>query len=306
MSAPDIKPSQGRLHVMSDQWGDTDTIIRNILKADAGAPRESLPPAHSYISDLFALSLQGDTIRDTCRAIYDFVTTHIDYVDDNDKPAVAWLLANQPDASVTDTDLIHWVHDSIPGTKVDPNTTNDWQVVQMPGELWHNRRRDIGGTGLGGDCKSMSVFSAACICAIYGDIYRYRFISQDRDKDYHHVYVVVTDENGHDIVLDCVEDAFDKEVLHAKQKDMTPEYTKVGASNMLTPSLQPLGGSGNIQMSPLPGSTGIAPKGGGTFIDAGTPQGVTPIYQTASPLAGIPSWAWLLGGVAALYLILKD
>jgi hypothetical protein len=185
--------------------------------------------------------------------------------------------------------LWHFVRDNVQYQE-DPN---GYQNVQLPGPLYHSGA---------GDCKSMTLFTASVLANI-SIPYRYRFISQDRRVDYHHVYLVVTDERGRDIILDCVEDTYGAEVPHEKQKDMrvTPHKVSgiIGASTIVARQLQQLGG-GTIQMSPLPGATDIAPKGSGTLIDSGTGTYVPPAR------AGIPTWAWLLGGAAALYFLIKD
>jgi len=191
--------------------------------------------------------------------------------------------------------LWHYVRDNV-RYQEDPD---GYQNIQLPGPLYYSGS---------GDCKSMTLFTASVLANL--DIpYRYRFISQDRAVDYHHVYLVVTDERGDDIILDCVEDTYGAEVPHEKQKDMKVRPHKlsgiIGASNFVAPQLQQLGG-GTVEMSPLPGSTGIAPKGSGTLIDAGTGIAVPPIYQSQTPApAGIPAWAWI-AGAAALYFLIKD
>jgi len=157
-----VGPPIGKTYLRTDAWGDTDDIIRTIIEADALAP--------PFTSD-FALSIQGDTIDDTCYNLWAWVRKNITYRED-------------PDGR---------------------------QDIQLPGALVAHGY---------GDCKSMGVFCASVLKNLYGNIYRYRFISQDPQSDLHHVYLVVTDERGADIILDCVESHYDYEVPHVKYKDM--------------------------------------------------------------------------------------
>lgn len=68
------------------------------------------------------------------------------------------------------------------------------QDIKSPGALFQS--------GFG-DCKSFSVFTASVLRNL-GIPYRYRFASYTEDGDVTHVYVVATDEDGSDVVIDAV------------------------------------------------------------------------------------------------------
>lgn len=92
------------------------------------------------------------------------------------------------------------------------------QLIQSPGHLFWGKD----GKGKGeGDCKSMSIFCASILQNL-GINYAYRFISQTRGADYHHVFIVVPDENGTIIVLDCVDSLFNSPATYVKVKDVVP------------------------------------------------------------------------------------
>jgi len=105
------------------------------------------------------------------------------------------------------------------------------QFVKSPGYLIETGQ---------GDCKSYSVAVASCLKNA-GIKYYYRFISEDRTKDYHHVYVVVPSPEG-EIVIDCVLDDFNKENAYEKKRDLAPGQpvpAKIGAvtpGNYLPPA----------------------------------------------------------------------
>ena len=84
------------------------------------------------------------------------------------------------------------------------------QWIQTPARLWHNRKRSLGGTGAGGDCKSMTLF----ICSVLKNMglpYRIRFVSYSaRSKRPTHVYPIVV-LNGRDVILDAVYHGFNME-----------------------------------------------------------------------------------------------
>lgn len=97
------------------------------------------------------------------------------------------------------------------------------QLIQSPGELWNNRYRSKGGTGAGGDCKSMSMFCSALLKAMGIYDFKYRFVSEIPDEDLYHVYIIVKDDFGEGyIILDCTLDEFDKELTLAKLMDVDP------------------------------------------------------------------------------------
>jgi len=77
-----------------------------------------------------------------------------------------------------------------------------------------------------GDCKSMSIAVGAILRSL-GYAYRYRFTAYE-PGDYSHVYVVATDAQGHDVILDTVHTAFDEEVQYRRKKDLKPQATHIG------------------------------------------------------------------------------
>jgi hypothetical protein len=230
--------------------GDTKDIIAFIMKADKMAA--------PYTRD-FAQSIPEGTINETCKWIWKWVRSHIDYVED----------------------------------------PSGVQYIQLPGQLYMTRK---------GDCKSMTLFTASVIYNLYGDIYCYRFISQDRRADLHHVYLVVFDENGEEIILDCVEDEYGVEVPHEKQKDMYPGNKNIGSLMAPTP-LQLLQGAAALNNNPstqqLPMYTGTQT---GTYAAAQTYTSPTSNVPTDTA-PGMSTGTMLVGGAIVaglLYLFLKD
>lgn len=126
--------------------------------------------------------------------------------------------------------LWKFIKDNIPYNE-DPE---GFQFVQSPGQLYKNRSVHTGGTGKGGDCKSYSNFLSACLKNL-GIRHFYRFISENKADDFHHVYVCVPTGTGNDyLVLDAVLNSFNQEVNWAKKKDIwgemnTPARAAIGA-----------------------------------------------------------------------------
>ena len=149
--------------------GNTTDIIAAILHADK--------LCSSYTTNL-SKTLRKRTVKDTCQAIYSFVTDNIEYKEDPD----------------------------------------GLQFIQSPGHLFWGA--DGKGNGKG-DCKSMSIFCASVLQNL-GIKYAYRFISESPSNDYHHVFIVVPDEKGETVILDCVDDAFNIPHNFAKVKDIVP------------------------------------------------------------------------------------
>lgn len=89
-----------------------------------------------------------------------------------------------------------------------------------------------------GDCKSYSNFISSCLKNL-GIPHLYRFISEDRDTDIHHVYIVALDENGKEIAIDCVIDSFDTEVPYEKKKDFKKSASGIGYTTAV--SVKPSG-----------------------------------------------------------------
>lgn len=144
----------------------------------------------------FAPMLQGATIYETCANIYEFVHGHIPYNEDEEGR----------------------------------------QWIQSAGELWNNRYSSKGGTGDGGDCKSMSMLCSALLKANGIWDFKFRFISEDPDQDLYHVYIIVKNDEGDGyIVLDCTLPRFDYELNVAKLMDVDP-----APANSICPFPQPV------------------------------------------------------------------
>lgn len=98
------------------------------------------------------------------------------------------------------------------------------QWIQTPARLWHNRKKSLGGTGAGGDCKSMTLF----ICSVLKNMglpYRIRFVSYSaRSKRPTHVYPIVV-LNGRDVILDAVYHGFNMEKPWKHKQDYN--FTKM-------------------------------------------------------------------------------
>ncbi len=131
----------------------------------------------------FAHTLIGEDTLETCRNIYDFVHSSIPYQEDADGR----------------------------------------QLIQLPGELYNNRYTHLGGTGKGGDCKSMALMCSSLLRAVGFYDFKYRFTSSDKSVDFHHVYLVVNDGSDY-ISLDCTLPRFGMEEPFAKNKDVTPAH----------------------------------------------------------------------------------
>jgi len=148
------------------------------------------------------------------------------------------------------------------------------QDVQMPGVLVDKKY---------GDCKSMSLFCASVLKNL-NIPYKYRFISQDPKSDLHHVYLVVTAENGKKITLDCVENSYNNEVKYVKKKDMRSK-AKIGAINFNPMPVMPVVRPASLLPASLLPST----------LDLPAPQ--------AAPKPNYLLWA---AAAVALYFIIKD
>jgi hypothetical protein len=124
--------------------------------------------------------------------------------------------------TATCRNIWQWVKDNIE-YKEDPE---GYQFIQLPGYLYWGAKGNKKGQG---DCKSMSVFCASLLQNL-GLTYAYRFISQDPGADYHHVFVVLKDESGKTITLDCVDDTFNHTQRFAKLKDVVGnQHSKIGS-----------------------------------------------------------------------------
>lgn len=76
-----------------------------------------------------------------------------------------------------------------------------------------------------GDCKSMTIFVCSCLHCL-GIPHTLRFVNFDGGTQYTHVYPVAYDEQGHEIIVDCVErdsagqPVFNYARQYAKKKDV--------------------------------------------------------------------------------------
>lgn len=107
------------------------------------------------------------------------------------------------------------------------------QDIRLPSRLVADKQ---------GDCKSMSLFCASILQNL-GIPYKYRFVSQSKNEDYHHVFIFVdTDEP---VYLDCVEPRFNTQSNYARIMDYTPVSTtkKIAGIGATTSPFQTATGS---------------------------------------------------------------
>lgn len=159
---------------------------------------------------------QGGDTQDIIGAIEFADTMGVDYVHE----LAAELQAS--DIAQTCENIYNWVHSTIP-YKEDKNGI---QAIQLPGQLYNNRYKNLGGTGAGGDCKSMSLMCSSILRSLGNYHFKYRFISENYNGDYHHVYLIVeyTTPQGElcYIPLDCTLGEFGVETAYKKKWDMRP------------------------------------------------------------------------------------
>jgi uncharacterized membrane protein YgcG len=104
----------------------------------------------------------------------------------------------------------------------------NWQVIKAPSQLWHD--------GVG-DCKSFSIFTAAILKSLNIN-YKYRFTGYVSSLPGHnaavptHVYVVATDENGREIIIDGVWTEFNAEKKYNIKYDRMPLVYMAGTNNI--------------------------------------------------------------------------
>lgn len=158
----------------------------------------------------------GGNTNDIISAIKYADSISIDYVHE-----LAAQLATD-DIAQTCANIYKWVKETIP-YKEDKTGI---QAIQLPGQLYNNRFKHLDGTGNGGDCKSMSLLCSSILRSIGNYNFKYRFISESANDDYHHVYLIVeyTDTNGKPcyIPLDCTLSQFGVETSYIKKWDMNP------------------------------------------------------------------------------------
>ncbi|HEY0843695.1 hypothetical protein [Methylotenera sp.] len=114
--------------------------------------------------------------------------------------------------------IYRYVHDTIPYQE----DKNGYQFIQLPGALYNGRHKHLGGTGKGGDCKSMALFASSVLRALGNYNFVYRFIAEKHGQDLHHVYIVAYDENGLPITIDSTLSTFDDEAKYAYNEDYEP------------------------------------------------------------------------------------
>jgi len=179
--------------------------------------------------------------------------------------------------------LYEYVRDNV-NYNEDPDGRQD---VQMPGVLVDRKS---------GDCKSMSLFCASVLSNL-GIPYKYRFISQDPKSDLHHVYLIVKDERGREIALDCVEDRYNKEVKYVKKRDMRSK-AKIG--KIVLPKTI----DRNAFTMPDQSATDSS------LLEPQTIHKPQPVIHNTpiSPTAAVSTKTWLLIGAAVLgiYFITRD
>lgn len=86
---------------------------------------------------------------------------------------------------------------------------DNFQFVKSPRELYHSGE---------GDCKSYSIALASCLKNL-GIPHCYRFVTEERGKEYHHVYIVAKPKQGSEIIIDCVLDRFNYQNPFVKKLD---------------------------------------------------------------------------------------
>lgn len=159
----------------------------------------------------------GGNTADIISAIAEADTVSVSYVEE-----FAHTLEGA-DLAETCANIFHWVRNTIPykedGTGI--------QKVQLPGQLYNNRYANLGGTGEGGDCKSMSLMCSSILRSLGNYEFSYRFITENRNENFHHVYLIVAHEDEETgqpcyIPLDCTLSDFAVEVDYAKKKDLAP------------------------------------------------------------------------------------
>lgn len=105
---------------------------------------------------------------------------------------------------------------------------DNFQFVKSPRELYHSGE---------GDCKSYSIALASCLKNL-GIPHCYRFVTEERGKEYHHVYIVAKPHQGSEIIIDCVLDKFNYQNPFVKKLDKAgspppvPQHRGIGRLNI--------------------------------------------------------------------------
>jgi hypothetical protein len=92
--------------------------------------------------------------------------------------------------------------------------------IREPIATWANRR-----TGL--DCDCYSVF-ISCILQNLGIRHKLRMTEYKKSEGWQHVYPVALDEQGNEIVIDCVAHSFNYEVPYLTKQDFTMQLSRLG------------------------------------------------------------------------------
>ena len=87
------------------------------------------------------------------------------------------------------------------------------QMLKSPAQLWNDKK---------GDCKSFALFTASALQNL-GIDYTYRFVSETT-APVHHVYVVVTDADGTEYIIDPTVKEFNKELPYNHRIDHVMQY----------------------------------------------------------------------------------
>ncbi len=130
--------------------------------------------------------IEGDSVEETCKNLWQFVYDHIAYKKDEDGK----------------------------------------EQVRSPARTWHDRHNtDENGKPKGVDCDCMTVFIVSCLCNLkIGNIYLR--ITKYSEDHFQHIYPIVILPNGKQITIDCVVNRFNYEEPYTQKKDtiMDLEY----------------------------------------------------------------------------------
>lgn len=94
------------------------------------------------------------------------------------------------------------------------------QMLKSPAQLWNDKK---------GDCKSFALFTASVLQNL-GIDYTYRFVSEST-APVHHVYVVVTDADGTEYVIDPTVKEFNSELPYNHRIDHVMQYSEASSVN---------------------------------------------------------------------------
>jgi hypothetical protein len=90
--------------------------------------------------------------------------------------------------------------------------------IREPIRTWADRKSGV-------DCDCYSVF-ISCILMNLGIAHKLRMTAYK--ADWQHIYVVAIDEQGREIIIDCVTDRFNYEVPYSNKKDFNMQLARLG------------------------------------------------------------------------------